>query len=358
MRAPRGAMAAVLALAMLPSLASAKPGDLIVGDTGDDGRILAVDPNGAVRTLSDDPDLLFPAGTTFSAAGRLFAADYRGFGDDGAVFSVNPLTGAATGFEDEGLLDQPVHVDYHPNGFLYVPDFQTDVLARMNPTTGAAVSVGDFDDPGFDDPISVAVLPDGSMVVGRNVNTEGSLLRVQPNGAATPISTTGDPVAGPYGIAADARGRVLIADQTANAILRMVPRTGRVTRLAGDGLLTWTLQPAELPSGKIAVANGEDGIVIVNPKTGGQRQLVLKDEIDEIGFAEGISVEPPKCFGRRANIVGTDKRDRLKGSKYPDVIAGLGGADVIQGLGARDRLCGDTGRDKVRGGAGNDRERP
>jgi Ca2+-binding RTX toxin-like protein len=354
MRALRGVTAAVLALAMLPSLASAKPGDLIVGDTGKDGRILTVKPNGAVRTLSNDPDLLFPTGTTFSAAGRLFAADYGDFGA-GAVFSVNPRTGAATGFDDEGLLDQPIHVDYHPNGFLYVPDFEADVLARMNPTTGAAVSVGDFDDPGFDTPMSVAVLPDGSMVVGRNTNTEGNFLRVQPDGAATPIATTGDPVDFAYGIAADAKGRVLIADTDGPALLRMVPRTGRVTRLAGDGLLVEPMQPAELPSGKIAVADGSNGIVIVNAKTGGQRQLVPEGEI---GFAEGISVEPPKCFGRRANIVGTDKRDRLKGSKYPDVIAGLGGADVIQGLGAKDRLCGDAGRDKVRGGAGNDRERP
>src|SRR5687767_5385875 len=190
MRGLRGLTAGLLTLSLLAPAAVAKPGDLIVGDSNG-GELVRVKPSGATTTLSADPDLLFPAGSTFSAAGRIFAADYDALGGDGAVFSINPLTGAATPFEDDDLFSQPIHLDYHPNGFLYVPDFQTDVLAKVNPVTGAAVSVGDFSSSDLDNPVSVGVLPNGSMIVG--LLGSNDFLRVQPNGSAEPIATSGDP---------------------------------------------------------------------------------------------------------------------------------------------------------------------
>lgn len=62
----------------------------------------------------------------------------------------------------------------------------------------------------------------------------------------------------------------------------------------------------------------------------------------------------PRCFGKRATIVGTARADVLKGTSRPDVIVGLAGNDVLKGLGANDRICGGKGNDTLVGGGGDD----
>ena len=43
-----------------------------------------------------------------------------------------------------------------------------------------------------------------------------------------------------------------------------------------------------------------------------------------------------RCAGKRATVIGTAGRDRLKGTRKADVIAGLGGNDAINGLAGND----------------------
>lgn len=62
-----------------------------------------------------------------------------------------------------------------------------------------------------------------------------------------------------------------------------------------------------------------------------------------------------RCGGRTATIVGTEGPDALQGTPGSDVIVGLGGADRIRGLGGNDVLCGGGGNDRLEGGAGQDR---
>ena len=59
-----------------------------------------------------------------------------------------------------------------------------------------------------------------------------------------------------------------------------------------------------------------------------------------------------RCGKRRATIVGDDGREKIKGTKKPDVIVGNGGNDKIKGRGGNDRICGGSGRDVLIGGAG------
>jgi Ca2+-binding RTX toxin-like protein len=63
----------------------------------------------------------------------------------------------------------------------------------------------------------------------------------------------------------------------------------------------------------------------------------------------------PRCFGRRATIVGTGKNDKINGTPGKDVIVGGGGHDRISGRGGDDLICGGSGRDTLRGKAGDDR---
>lgn len=65
--------------------------------------------------------------------------------------------------------------------------------------------------------------------------------------------------------------------------------------------------------------------------------------------------EAKRCRGRRATIVGTRGRDRIRGTSGRDVIVAFGGNDRIFALGAGDLICAGAGQDLVRAGAGNDR---
>lgn len=60
------------------------------------------------------------------------------------------------------------------------------------------------------------------------------------------------------------------------------------------------------------------------------------------------------CGGRRATIVGTAGRDRIKGTKFADVISALGGPDVILSLAGNDVVCGGEGNDRISTANGND----
>lgn len=62
----------------------------------------------------------------------------------------------------------------------------------------------------------------------------------------------------------------------------------------------------------------------------------------------------PRCLGRRATIVGTPERDRIKGTPKDDVIVALGQLDRIDGRGGDDIICADAGSDRVAGGTGDD----
>jgi Ca2+-binding RTX toxin-like protein len=64
--------------------------------------------------------------------------------------------------------------------------------------------------------------------------------------------------------------------------------------------------------------------------------------------------EDVRCHGRRAEIVGTDGNDVLRGTPERDVIYGGGGGDEIFGSLGNDLLCGGLGDDLVHGGRGND----
>ena len=62
----------------------------------------------------------------------------------------------------------------------------------------------------------------------------------------------------------------------------------------------------------------------------------------------------PKCAGRVATIVGTNKGEVIRGTAKADVIVAKGGHDRVFGLGGNDVICGNSGHDRIVGGAGND----
>ena len=55
----------------------------------------------------------------------------------------------------------------------------------------------------------------------------------------------------------------------------------------------------------------------------------------------------PRCFGRRATVVGTAGPDRVTGTPDRDVVVTRGGDDEVRGLRAEDRVCTGGGDDTV-----------
>ena len=73
-------------------------------------------------------------------------------------------------------------------------------------------------------------------------------------------------------------------------------------------------------------------------------------------FPSGASARArATCMGERATVVGTEKHDRLEGTKDADVIVAGGGNDRIYGHGGDDLICGGGGEDTAFGGPGADR---
>jgi Ca2+-binding RTX toxin-like protein len=70
--------------------------------------------------------------------------------------------------------------------------------------------------------------------------------------------------------------------------------------------------------------------------------------------ASNDTLEEPRCHGRRATVIGTEKVDQLGGTPGRDVIWGGGGNDAIYGSLGNDLICGGTGADLLHGGRGND----
>lgn len=62
----------------------------------------------------------------------------------------------------------------------------------------------------------------------------------------------------------------------------------------------------------------------------------------------------PRCFGKAATIVGTNRGERLRGTRGSDVIVARGGHDLVNSGGGRDRICGGTGDDVLLSGSAKD----
>ena len=66
------------------------------------------------------------------------------------------------------------------------------------------------------------------------------------------------------------------------------------------------------------------------------------------GPGGGKTAKVPRCNGKRATVIGTNKRNKLKGTKRADVIVSLGGNDTIDGKGGNDVICSATATTRSR----------
>ena len=186
-----------------------------------------------------------PSGVAVEASGTLVVIDQNaGAGTRGALFRVDPITGARTLLSDFGvgpnLGFDPFGVAVEANGTLVVVDFSAGIgllgaLFRVDPVTGARTLLSDFGvgpNQGAE-PIGLAVEANGTLVVADfNAGTggRGALFRVDPvTGARTLLSDFGvgaNQGVDPVGVAVEASGTLVVVDATAGggrgALFRIV----------------------------------------------------------------------------------------------------------------------------------------
>jgi streptogramin lyase len=341
-----GTIAATLvALGISTAPAGATPGDVIVGDSNA-AVVLRVKPNTGVKSLvSDDTRFVSQNDTVFGPDGTIYVADYGAFGGNGGVFSIDPRTRQTNVVSQDPLFNQPDGIAMGPNGDLYVTDLSSPAgsLFRVELPSGITSLVSD--DPLLDGgPVGVVVPPNSTPIV----SVEKTVARVNPlTGATTTIADGGDGVLGGDGLTRAPDGTLYVADSTAG-IEGINPRSGQVTDLTGP-----------VPTGGYGLALDFQGRVLTQNNDQVYRVNLRNDTFASVAtgfdYAEGMEVEPPRCRGLTATIVGTTQRNVLKGSRYRDVIAGIGGRDSIKGKVGNDRLCGGTGNDRIRDAAGKNR---
>jgi sugar lactone lactonase YvrE len=340
-----GLAVAVLALVFATS-AQAKPGDVIVGDSS--GQIVySIEPSsGDTVVVSNDARLVSPNDSVFAPDGTLYFSDYEAFGGTGGVFAVDPVTGETLELASGLPFVQPDGIARGPDGDLFVTDLDAEgggALFRVDLPSGDVELVSSVAD-GADlaGPVGVVVPPDGKPIVATFAKT---IVRIDPGtGAQTLVASAADGLTAGAGLSRAADGTLFTTGSS--TVQSVDPRTGTVDLVAntssnGYGIAT------DLRGHVLAGDTGN--LLDIDPASG--NVVVVSPAFQ---FIEGLEVEPPRCGGQLATIVGSPGPDRLHGSRFADVIVGLGGGDVIRGLGSGDRICGGSGPDRIDGGKGGD----
>jgi sugar lactone lactonase YvrE len=327
-----GSAATALAALLLASTASAQllPGDILVIDrdagTNSQGALFRVDPVTGARTLVSDFGIgdnpgREPLGVAVEASGQILVTDtLAGTNVRGALFRVDPVTGARTILNDFGAGDNPglcpADIAVETSGQILVVDVCTGAsgqgaLFRVDPVTGARTIVSDFgagDNAGG--PTGVAVETSGQILL---IDPFADVLfRVDPvTGARTVVSVfgAGDPGVGPAGVAVEASGQILVIDPLAGtnfhgALFRVDPVTGARTVVsdfgAGDPPGRGLFDVAVEASGQILVSDSggrpsvQGALFRVDPVTGARTVVSDFGVGDEpVGIAIVPSVPAP-----------------------------------------------------------------
>ena len=407
-----GVATLIVALVITPAGTAAgavlKPGDILVAtfdDNAGDARqgVVKVDPvTGKMSLISSNEQainassMLFdgPWDLTLMPNGELMVTN-----QNNGVVAVDPATGKQRLVSNNS---QPVNASSmhfsFPTGIVRLPDGDLAVsnngppsgILRVDPGTGRQSILSSNAQPVnvgtayYSDPYDVAPGPGRSLVVSdHGAFGDGGLISVDPStGKQTKLSSNDQPVNassqlfdGGVSSAQLYRGTIYVTDSGLLGVIGVDPATGKQRLVSSNdqpinsGSMHFfspyglAIEPA---GGRILVTDelglgGDGGLLSVSPTTG--KQSIFARNLDPpnagsselITYPDGIMVVPPKCGGLYPTIVGTSRRDKIKGTPFPDIIAGLGGRDTIRGLGGADRLCGGPGPDLLIGGKGKDR---
>ncbi len=238
-------------------LALDEAGNLYVADTGNHA-IRKVSPAGEVSTLAgtgapghaDGPGAQAqfngPIGVAVDATGRVLVADtyndrIRAITPDGQVSTLagGDQPGDADGPADQARFDTPCAIAVDAQGQVWIADTRNDALRRLD-TQGHVTTVA-RPDPHDNQallrrPVSLALRPDGTLVVG--VMRRGAVLQVSPQGQVRGL-LAGEALrfSRPTALALGPDARVRVADAASARIHTLAPRQDAGTEPQLDGPL-------------------------------------------------------------------------------------------------------------------------
>ncbi len=170
-------------------------------------------------------------------------------------------------------------------------------------------------------------------------------------------------------MALQANGKIVVAGtairngQADPAVIRLQPN-GTVDIAFGEGGQRIIEMPGSQRVAGLALAPDGKIVVVGTTLLTGNDMYALRLQGDSPGAGGGPVGGPGaggggkralRCAGKRATVVGTDRKDRLRGTRRADVIVALGGNDRIDGRGGNDLICAGNGNDTAAGGGGKDR---
>jgi streptogramin lyase len=340
-----GLIAGLVTFLVCAAPAAAKKGDLIVAAYADNA-LVRVDPsNGAVSEIygGDETDSI--SYVTLEPNGNAVVTDENG----GGVWRIDLGNGGISELAP-GQFTSPYGIDRAPDGSLHVADYNTGLLSRIDKAGGLSTIAADGDGVLTDSTYGIDVLTNRNSLVSQTSDPEG-VVQVTPGGA-TSLFISHPELSSPQDVSRVANGDVYVLDGDGGDLFRFNAKTGQTSLVvpdAGDGS-SYSLAPA--PDGTVYVSSFDGLINRVDPKTDEVEEILPESELESI---VGMELEPPKCKGKTATIVGSTKKDKLKGSKFKDVIHTLGGNDKVNAKGGNDIVCGGKGKDKLKGGKGKDK---
>ena len=383
-----GALGVGFGALLVPGVAAAAPGDVLVTDLsafGGPGGVIGVDPASGARTTvsangapAGGPDFDEPGGVALEADGDILVADPGDvFGGTPRVIRVDAASGTRTTVSANGApaggpdFVQPVGVALDADGDILVADASalggTGGVIRVDPTSGARTAVSangaPAGGPDFAIPVGVALEADGDILVA-DVDAfggTGGVIRVDPaSGTRTTLSANGAPAGGPdfaapLGVAVEADGDILVADSDAlggtGGVIRVDPASGARTAVSANGA----------PPGGPDFADPLGVAVEPAPPSPQQpppdRPPPDRPPPDQPpgGGAGPVGPAQPGCPLAGSVIVGSSGDDERSGGALSDIIFGALGDDLLRGLGGADCLYGQQGADRLLGGRGRDR---
>jgi sugar lactone lactonase YvrE len=323
-------MAGIVALAVVLALVPAggagaavnlSPGDILVSDFGAEA-VFGVDPSsGAQSTVPSAGSFKAPTSVAIEADGDILVAENHNF-DVGLgvqysrVTRVDPTTGAQSTVSADGFLNDVRDIAVEADGDILVvepvahvtdpdPFYNRGAVIRVDPTTGAQSIVAKGDH--FANPVGIAVEADGDILVANESNYDtpgvfgGALIRVDPTTGAQSIVAKGGNFKNPNDVAVEADGDILVTDSSASAfkgaVIRVDPTTGAQSTVSSGGLLAVPSSIAIEADGDILVTvfpdqfgNGDQPAVIrVDPSSGAQS---IVSSGGSFKFPVGIAVWP------------------------------------------------------------------
>ncbi|HEX9942328.1 MAG TPA: IPTL-CTERM sorting domain-containing protein [Thermoanaerobaculia bacterium] len=196
----------------------------------------------------------------------------------GSLIRVDAVTGGQTLISSGGMFVAPFGIAIEFNGHILVADEFAGAVFRVDPVSGNQMTLAS----NFISPTAIAIDANGDIFVtdfllGLSYSEKVSspaVTRVDPaTGTQTPVVLAGNTFCNPTGIAIDANGDLIVADEGVQSVFRIDPVSGAVTTLSSGGLFMDPVGIAIEANGNILVGDFSVGIIRVDPVTGTQTLL-------------------------------------------------------------------------------------